>query len=157
MKKLIFTAVLSLVCSQLNAKKTFDWTMPEGELINVLKCARDTKKTELIRIYSSGQYEHLLYETKTGNKEFVQRIVGKYAYKRKKITFFQPKNKVFSGKFKYGTYFINQHLYTTRKEMVLNRVNPLYESDFIYYYSKPFFMSLYSDAIVHNKEAQDHI
>jgi hypothetical protein len=154
MKKLIFTAVLSLVCSQLNAKKTFDWTMPEGELINVLKCARDTKKTELIRIYSSGQYEHLLYETKTGNKEFVQRIVGKYAYKRKKITFFQPKNKVFSGKFKYGTYFINQHLYTTRKEMVLNRVNPLYESDFIYYYSKPFFMSLYSDAIVHNKEAQ---
>jgi len=157
MERIMISFIAVLVCTQLNAKKTFDWTLPEGDLLNVLVCAKDTKKTELVRIYSSGEYEHLLYEKKADNKEFVQRNVGKYTYKRKKITFFQPKNKVFSGKFKYGTYFINQHLYATRKEMLLNRVNPVYESDFIYYYSKPFFMSLYSDAIVHNKEAQTEL
>lgn len=87
MEKLIISFLVVLVCTQLNAKKSFDWTMPEGELINVFVCEKDTKKTEVVRIYSSGQYEHLLYETKSGNKEYVLRITGNWTLKFRKITF----------------------------------------------------------------------
>jgi hypothetical protein len=154
MKNLVISFFAVLVCVQLNAKKSFDWTLPEGELINVFVCSKDAKKTELLRIYSGGQYEHLLYENKSGNKEFVLRILGNWALKRRKITFLSPDNKVFTGKFKYGSYFINENLYTTRKEMIFAKEKPKYESDFQYGYSKPFFMCLGSETIVHNKEAE---
>jgi len=44
MEKLMISFLAVLVCTQLNAKKTFDWTMPEGELINVFVCEKDKKK-----------------------------------------------------------------------------------------------------------------
>ena len=153
-KKILLSFIALLVCAQLNAKKSFDWTLPEGELINVFVCSKDAKKTELLRIFSSGQYEHLLYETKSGNKEYVLRILGNWTLKRRKITFLSPDNKVFTGKFKYGSYFIRQHLYSTRKEMIFAKEKPKYESDLQYGYSKPFFMCLGSETIVHNKEAE---
>ncbi len=153
-EKIVLSFIALLVCVQLNAKKSFDWTLPEGELINVFVCAKDAKKTELLRIFSGGQYEHLLYETKSGNKEFVLRILGNWTLKRRKITFLSPDNKVFTGKFKYGSFFIREHLYSTRKEMIFAKEKPKYESDFQYGYSKPFFMCLCSETIVHNKEAE---
>jgi hypothetical protein len=154
-EKIVLSFIAVLVCMQLNAKKSFDWTMPEGELINVFVCAKDGKKTELLRIFSDGQYEHLLYETKSGNKEFVLRITGNWALKRRKITFLQPENRVFNGKFKYGSFFVKEHLYLTRRDMLFARETPKYRSELTYMYSKPFFMCLYNETIVHNKEAQD--
>ena len=153
MKKLIFTAVLSLVCFQLYAKKEINWTLPEGEIINVFECSKDAKKTEILRIYSNGEYEHLLYEVKSGNKEFVQRNLGNYINRGKKITFKTPTFKSFTGKFKYGTFYFKEHLYASRKDIVFSKENPVIKSNFIYEYSKPFFMSLNSETIVHNKEA----
>jgi hypothetical protein len=141
------------VCSQLNAKKEINWTLPEGEIINVFECSKDAKKTEILRIYSSGEYEHLLYEMKTGNKEFVQRNLGKYIGRGKKVIFNSPTYKSFSGKFKYGTFYIKEHLYTSRKDIVFSKETPFMKSNFLYEYSKPFFMSLNSETIVHNKEA----
>lgn len=155
MEKLIISFLAVLLCTQLNAKKTFDWTVPEGELINVFICEKDTKKTELVRIYSSGQYEHLLYETKNGNKEYVLRITGNWTYKFRKITFLTPANKIFNGKFKYGSFFIKEHLYVSRRDMLFARETPKYRSELTYMYVKPFFMCLYNESIVHNKEAQD--
>ena len=154
-EKILLSFIAVLVCVQLNAKKSFDWTMPEGELINVFVCAKDGKKTELLRIFSGGQYEHLLYETKSGNKEFVLRILGDWTLKRRKITFLQPDNRVFNGKFKYGSFFVKEHLYLTRRDMLFARETPKYRSELTYMYSKPFFMCLYNETIVHNKEAQD--
>lgn len=153
MKKLIFTAVLSLVSIQLNAKKEINWTLPVGEIINVFECSKDAKKTEILRIYSNGEYEHLLYEVKSGNKEFVQRNLGNYINRGKKITFKTPTFKSFTGKFKYGTFYFKEHLYASRKDIVFSKENPVIKSNFLYEYSKPFFMSLNSETIVHNKEA----
>jgi hypothetical protein len=41
MKNLVISFFAVLVCAQLNAKKSFDWTLPEGELINVFVCSKD--------------------------------------------------------------------------------------------------------------------
>lgn len=153
MKKLIFTAALSLVCIQLNAKKEINWTLPEGEIITVFECSKDAKKTEILRIYSSGQYEHLLYDVKSGNKEFVQRNLGSYINRGKKLIFHSPTYKSFTGKFKYGTFYFKEHLYASRKDIVFSKEYPVVKSNFLYEYSKPFFMSLNSETIVHNKEA----
>ncbi len=157
MKKSVFIAAIALFSNYASALKEVNWTIPDGNLMAVYECHKEAKKTELMRIYDSGQYEHLLYEVKGEGKEYVKRNLGSFYVKGKKITFNAPSFKSFNGKFKIGTYFRRLDLYYTAADMRNVQAHPpgYYLKDPAYW--KPFFMTLETDVIVYNREAQDEI
>lgn len=157
MKKIIFIAVFTLLNFFSYAKKEVNWSMPEGELSAVFECLKDGKKTEILRIYESGQYEHLLFEVKSGNKEIVLRNLGIYQKHGRKITFLNPSFKSFNGKFKYGTFFQKEHLYFKRADALISRKKPAFSNSSIAHYRKPFFLCLSNDVVVYNREAPNEI
>ena len=153
MKKSIVIGVFTLLNFYLSAKKEVNWTIPEGELIAVYECSKASKKTELLRLYTSGQYEHVVYEEKVGKKEFVLRNLGKYQKQGRKISFSNPSFKSFTGKFRYGSFYQKQHLYFAWSDALLGRKKPAFYHTNESRNWKPFFMALHADEIVYNREA----
>ncbi|MEY3200103.1 MAG: hypothetical protein RJA13_2061 [Bacteroidota bacterium] len=153
MKKSIVIGVFTLLNFYLSAKKEVNWTIPEGELIAVYECSKASKKTELLRLYTSGQYEHVLYEEKVGKKEFVLRNLGRYQKQGRKISFSNPSFKSFTGKFRYGSFYQKQHLYFAWSDALLGRKKPAFYHSNESRNWKPFFMALHADEIVYNREA----
>ena len=82
-----------------------------GTLKSVYICNLSKDKTELLRLYSSGSYEHLLYTTKQKDKEIVSRNTGQYTIDNDKLNIYQPTIIEFKGKLNYKTYVLNNNLY----------------------------------------------
>lgn len=150
--------VLLVLNVQANAKNEVNWTLPEGKITAVFECGKQVKRTEILRIYDSGQYEHLMFETKGGGSEYVERNLGMYSKKGIKIIFNSPTFKEFSGKFKYGMFYLSNGLYGKRTDARLKK-----EESILFSLSgdrknqKPFFIGLNSDVIVKNREASEQV
>jgi hypothetical protein len=158
MKKEMLMGVLLGLNVQVSAKSEVNWTMPEGKITAVFECSKQAKRTEILRIYDSGQYEHLMFETKGGGSEYVERNLGLYSLKGIKIVFNTPTFKEFSGKFKYGMFYLSDELYGKRLDARLKK-----EESVLFPLSddrnneKPFFIGLKSDVIVKNREAVEQV
>jgi hypothetical protein len=158
MKKEMLMGVLLVLNVQANAKSEVNWTLPEGKITAVFECSKQAKRTEIVRIYNSGQYEHLLYETKGGGSEYVERNLGVYSKKGIKIVFNTPTFKEFSGKFKYGMFYLSDGLYGKRLDARLKKEESiLYASSDDPNNLKPLFIGLKSDVIVKNRESAEQV
>jgi hypothetical protein len=158
MKKVMLMGVLLGLNVRVNAKSEVNWTVPEGKITAVFECGKQAKRTEILRIYDSGQYEHLMFETKGGGNEYVERNLGVYNRKGIKIVFNTPTFKEFSGKFKYGIFYLSEGLYGKRLDAKLNREGAaLFIKNDDPNNQKPFFIGLKKDVIVKNREAAEHV
>ena len=133
------------------------WSIPSGKLERVIICQKTQKKTELLRLYSSGVYEHLMYNENNAGQETVNRTLGRFFQKRKKITFAKPTKARIKGKFNYGTFFFNDGLYAKRAESLSEDNAPIFRVSLEEKYRKPFFLSLKKGTIVFNSEAPDSL
>lgn len=160
MKTMFITSVFLLlnVNAIANTKTKVDWTIPEGEITAVFNCSLDPKRAELIRLYDSGQYEHLLFEFKGGGKEFVKQNLGVFQQKGMKITFKLPSLKQFDGKFNYGLFYLKKGLYRSRSDARAERTKSRANDELTGpAYRKPFFIGLKSNVIINNKEAAEQL
>ena len=158
MKKVMLMGVILLLNAGVNAKKEVNWSVPNGKITDVFLCSKQSRRTELVRLYDSGEYEHLLFEEKAGGKEYVQRNLGAFDVQRMKITFGVPSFKSFTGKFKYGIFYRNQDLFIKWFDARLKRENSMsWEATADPRYRKPFFLSLERDVIVSNREAAEEV
>ena len=87
MKTVLFVSVCLALHGVISAKEKIDWSVPAGNIESAFPCKHSAKQTEFIRIYSSGIYEHLLFDVKAEGKEYVKRNLGKFVRRGKKITF----------------------------------------------------------------------
>jgi hypothetical protein len=157
MKKVILCAVLTVFGMNVSAKEKKVWEYSDGKLEKVFTIDVSSKSNEVLRLYDDGTYEHLKYSQKSSGREQVERSLGNYVINRSKITFSVPKEKSFSGKFRYGTFFYNGKLYSSFLDMKVRKKNELFRSTRDKKFFKPFFICLNSDEVVHNKESAEQL
>jgi hypothetical protein len=158
MKTVLFVSVCLALHGVISAKEKIDWSVPAGNIESAFPCKHSAKQTEFIRIYSSGIYEHLLFDVKAEGKEYVKRNLGKFVRRGKKITFLTPYYKQFSGEFKYGIFYHKMGLYRSKWDAILERTTRrAFVENNSPAYHKPFFIGMKCNVIVFNKEAKDEL
>jgi hypothetical protein len=157
MKKVILCAVLTAFGFNVSAREKKVWEYSDGNLQKVFAIDVSTKSNEILRIYDDGTYEHLKYILKSRGKEEVQRNTGTYKVNRFKINFDAPKEKAFSGKFKYGSFFFNGKIYASLVDMKVKKKNELYRTTEDRKFFKPFFICINSERVVSNQEADEQL
>lgn len=150
-------AVLTAFGINVSAKEKKVWEYSDGNLEKVFTIEISSKANEILRLYDDGTYEHLKYTQKSSGREQVERSIGNYSVNKSKITFSVPKEKAFSGKFRYGTFFYNGKLYSSFLDMKVRKKNELFRSTKDKKFFKPFFICLNSDEVVHNKESAEQV
>ncbi|MFN5878858.1 MAG: hypothetical protein ACK44B_08325, partial [Flavobacteriales bacterium] len=158
MKRVILLGTFLVLNILAQAKKEVNWSIPDGALTAVYICSKEAKQTEILRLYDSGHYEHLLYEEKSGQKEFVHRNLGTYHSNKIKINFLNPDFKSFTGKFKYGSFFQNRDLFYKGIDAKLRRSEKAaFKATSERMYFKPFFLCLKKDVVLHNRGIEEAI
>jgi hypothetical protein len=158
MKRVILLGTFLVLNILAQAKKEVNWSIPDGVLTAVYICSKEAKQTEILRLYDSGHYEHLLYEEKSGQKEFVHRNLGTYYSNKIKINFLNPDFKSFTGKFKYGSFFHNHDLFFKGIDAKLRRSEKAaFKATSERMYFKPFFLCLKKDVVLHNRGIEEAI
>ncbi|MFN5879798.1 MAG: hypothetical protein ACK44B_13085, partial [Flavobacteriales bacterium] len=157
MKKVILCALLTVFVMSVSAKEKKEWEYSEGKIEKVFTIDVSSKSNEILRLYDDGTYEHLKYSQKSSGREQVERSLGNYLVNRSKIIFSIPKEKAFSGKFRYGTFFYNGKIYQSFLDMRVRKKNELYRTTRDNKFFKPFFICINSDEVVNNKESADQL
>jgi hypothetical protein len=157
MRRVILFVVLTAFGMNASAREKSEWMYVEGKIDKVYEIASNSKSTELLRIYGEGTYEHLRYAIKSDGREEVERQLGRYEIRKSKITFHVPERKMFSGKFKFGTFFFNGKLYNSFLDLKFRKQNEAFRRTKNQKYFKPFFICLTTDEVVNNNEAAEHI
>ncbi|MCE2683212.1 MAG: hypothetical protein LW704_09710 [Cryomorphaceae bacterium] len=157
MKKLFLVVVSFVFGMNVIAKGNEQWIYCDGKIDKVFEISAGSNGTEILRMYKDKTYEHLLYSLKKNGKEEVERIIGKYAINKTKITFTAPAKKAFSGKFKYGTFLYNGKFYANLFDMTFRKKKELFTSTRDRKFFKPFFMCLNKDVVINNSESDEQI
>lgn len=157
MKKLFLVVVSFVFGMNVFAKGNEQWIYCDGKIDKVFEISAGSNGTEILRMYKDKTYEHLLYSLKKNGKEEVERIIGKYAINKTKITFTAPAKKAFSGKFKYGTFLYNGKFYANLFDMTFRKKKELFTSTRDRKFFKPFFICLNKDVVINNSESDEQI
>lgn len=155
MKKLI---ILWAIClgsvNHLHGKKVYNWSIPEGEMTHVFEITTKKDQSEILRLYSSGEYEHISYLNQKRKSETVKRNLGTFTMKGSKIIFNNPSYKEFQGGVKYGTFYLNDDLYDSKLDCLFKRQNSKIKKQTQKQFKKPFYIGLNSDEIVSNSQIE---
>ena len=127
-----------------------NWTLPKGKIKFVFECENNDEKIELLRLYSSGEYEQIEYLFQTNKSEIIHRNLGTYSIKKSQIVINKPTCKEFSPKFSTGEYFFKQNLYKSALDAILRKNKFLCLKTSKKQNKKPFFIGINSDEIVSN-------
>jgi hypothetical protein len=157
MKKVILFAVLTVFGLHAIAREKKEWIYTDGVLQHVFAIESSAKSTELLRLYDDGTFEHLKYTQKSSGKEEVQRNLGTFEIRKMKIHFNTPKEKDFSGKFRYGSFFFNGKLYTNLLDMKMRKKNEVFKRTSDQKFFKPFFICLNKNEVVNNSESAEQL
>jgi len=127
-----------------------------GTIKSVYICNKSKNKTELLRLYSSGSYEQLLYTTKEKDKEIVSRNIGQYTIDNDKLNIYQPTIIEFKGKLNYKTYVLNNNLYANAiHAKFYKKKKILFAKSKSKDYYKPYYFCIGSDDIVNNPKINE--
>jgi hypothetical protein len=143
---LLFAFVVNLF----NCLAGQNWTFPQGKIKFVFECERNEKKVELLRLYTSGEYEQIEYLFQKNKPEIVHRNLGTYEIKKSKLVVNKPTCKEFGPKFSTGEYFFRQNLYKSAVDAFLHKKEFLCLKTTKKENKKPFFIGINSDEIVSN-------
>jgi hypothetical protein len=157
MKRIILFIVSLLTGITASAKEKIVWEYCDGKLLKVFTVDFSSNSHEILRLYVDSTFEHLKYNFKSGGREEVNRIIGKYLIKGSKITFTGPKEKGFSGKFHYGSFFYNGKIYSSYLDMIFRKKNEMLKTTKDRKFYKPFFICLNSEEVISNKEAAEQV
>lgn len=153
MKKLI---ILWAIClgsvNQLHGKKVYNWSIPKGEMTHVFEITTKKDQSEILRLYSSGEYEYISYLNQKRKSEIVKRNLGTFTMKGSKIIFNNPSFKEFQGGLKYGVYFLNGDLYDSKLDCLFKRENSKIKKQTQKQFKKPFYIGFKTDEIVSNNQ-----
>ena len=103
---LSLAVLISIYSSAANKTPNFS-----GKIKTVYICNVTKDKTELLRLYHSGDYEHLQYLTKNRDQEIVSRNIGKYELIGDKLFINKPQTIEFKGKLQFKKFVLNNHIY----------------------------------------------
>jgi len=153
MKKLL---ILWAIClgsvNHLHGKKVYNWSIPKGEITHVFEIETKKDQSEIVRLYSSGEYEYLNYLNQKRKSEIVKRNLGTFSMKGTKIFFNKPSFKEFQGALRYDAYFMNEDLYDSKLDCLFKRENSRIKKQTHKKFKKPFYIGLNSDEIVSNSQ-----
>jgi hypothetical protein len=155
MKKVMIAFVFLVLSAPYLAKNEMPWDFLDEKPFKIIEVQTTSSKTELVRLYKGGLYEHLLYLHTNSEADKLERALGVYEIDGLKITFHKPNKGQVTGKFKPQTYFYNGKLYSRLLDIKLFKKKELYPTSAKSDYKKPFFMSLKNDVIIkHNETCQ---
>lgn len=158
MRKVIVLSFMLIPFIGIHASKRNSWSVIDQKIDEVFDCFSKGKKTEILRLYDKGTYEHLFFESKGYNEQVVERNLGKYKIVKNKIIFEKPTQLEFKGQFQSGSYFYkNGKIYPNFWAYFLFKKNYLYKTTSKKEYRKPFFIHLDNDVVVNNFEAEDEL
>lgn len=152
MKNLIFLALIYISSiSYVFSNNLFQTSIPKGSIIKVFEYPKKENQIELLRLYKSGEYEHLISINQENKSELVKRNLGTYKIISHKIVINEPTSIEFEGQFKSGEYFINNDLYKSKIDFLLNKKKPIIKNKSSNKtFKKPYFIGLNTDEIISN-------
>jgi hypothetical protein len=131
-----------------------NWTLPQGKIKFVFECERNDKKVELLRLYTSGEYEQIEYLFQPNQPEIVHRNLGTYTINKTKLVINKPTCNEFGSKISSGIYFFKQNLYKSTIDAFLHKKKFLCLKTSKKETKKPFFIGINSDEIVFNNDIE---
>lgn len=148
---LSLAVLISIYSSAANKTPNFS-----GKIKTVYICNVTKDKTELLRLYHSGDYEHLLYLTKNRDQEIVSRNIGKYELIGDKLFINKPQTIEFKGKLQFKKFVLNNHIYENSFDAkVYNKKRILFSKSKNINYLKPYYFCTGSDDIVSNPKINE--
>lgn len=127
-----------------------------GKIKTVYICNATKDKTELLRLYSSGDYEHLLFTSKNSDKEIVSRNIGRYTLIENKLALAKPQAIEFKGRLLYKTFVLNNHIYLNSFDAkVYKKKRILFSKSKNSNHLKPYYFCVDSDNIVSNPKIKE--
>jgi len=136
------------------ATTTTNWNLPQGKIKHVFECVKSDKRVELLRLYSSGEYEQLEYLFQKNKSEIVHRNLGTYVLDKSKLVLNKPTFKEFGSKVSTGEYFVRDNLYKSVLEAYVFKNKFLGAKTTKKEAKKPFFIGITSDEIVSNSSIE---
>ena len=136
------------------ASSITNWTLPQGKIKDVFECVKTDKKVELLRLYTSGEYEQLEYLFQKNKSEIVHRNLGTYSLEKSKLVLNKPTFKEFRSKVVAGEYFFRNNIYKSALEAFVFKKKFLVAKTTKKENKKPFFIGVNSDEIVSNRSIE---
>jgi len=148
---LSLAVLISIYSSAANKTPNFS-----GKIKTVYICNVTKDKTELLRLYHSGDYEHLQYLTKNRDQEIVSRNIGKYELIGDKLFINKPQTIEFKGKLQFKKFVLNNHIYENSFDAkVYKKKRILFSRSKNINYLKPYYFCIGSDDIVSNPKINE--
>ena len=150
MERFILISIIVLT-SIFNSFSETNWTIPKGEIIHVFELKKSKDKTEILRLYSSGEYEQLEYQNQPKKTELVKRNLGAYKLKNGKLIIKKPSYEEFKGIIVSDNYVLNKNIYPNLFSALVLRNNVILKESKESSVRRPFYIGIESNEIVSNK------
>lgn len=134
------------------------WELPKGRMLYAYNLGYDCDQQEVLRTFTGGLYEQLLYVSNPNGKQLVFRNLGKYKSFGSIWEFEKPYYQSFYSRFIYQEYhFENGNLMESTKKRLFEKRKIAYGKASDVRFKKPFFIRFDRDVVIDNPESPDSL